>query len=434
MSQTTAVPTASPAPRGRLDSLDVFRGITIAGMILVNNPGIWDKKLIYDSLQHADWKGCTPTDLVFPFFLFIVGVAMTFSFRKRLTGPADRGRLYAQIARRTLILFLLGLTMYSFPNWRLMGPYVLGIIGLSLFFQDRPAGYPGRFWPMTIVGAGVLLGAIVYFGVDFAYFQEKALRVPGVLQRIAVCYCCTAVILLTTGLRGRVAWVVGILVAYWVVALHVPAPEGYTAKLEGSPGLLHNWIDEQVLGNHLYGHRPDPEGILSTLPAIATVLLGVLVGHWLQSGRSREEKAAGLFFAGVLAIGVGLLMNKGFPINKKIWSSSYVVYTAGLASCGLAICYWLIDIHGIRRWAWPFRVFGTNAIVVYFASSIGARILVHRWQVEGGELVLKSWVYEHWYLSWMDGKFASLAYALSYVTLWLLLMIPLYRRRIFVKI
>jgi predicted acyltransferase len=433
MSQTTAVPAASPAPRGRLDSLDVFRGITIAGMILVNNPGSW--RAIYKPLGHAPWDGCTPTDLVFPFFLFIVGVAMTFSFRKRLTGPADRGRLYAQIARRTLSLFLLGLIMYGFPNWRLMAPYILGIVGLSLFFQDRPAGSPGRFRPVMIVGAGILVGAILFFAFDFAYFQEKALRVPGVLQRIAVCYCCTAVILLTTGLRGRVAWVLGILVAYWVIALHVPAPQGYTAKLEGSPGLLHNWVDEQVLGNHLYGARPDPEGILSTLPAIATVLLGVLVGHWLQSERERGEKAAGMFFAGVLAIGLGLLMDKGFPINKKIWSSSYVVYTGGLACCSLAICYWLIDIHGIRRWAWPFRVFGTNAIVVYFASSIGARLLTQiRWPVEAGEITLKGWVYKHWFLSWTDGKFASMAFALSYVTLWLLLMIPLYWRRIFVKI
>ncbi len=432
MSQTTAVSAPSSIPRGRLDSLDVFRGITIAGMILVNNPGSW--QTLYKPVGHAPWNGCTPTDLVFPFFLFIVGVAMTFSFRKRLTGPADRGRLYAQIARRTLILFLLGLVMYGFPNVRLIGPYVLGIIGLSLLFQDRPADHSGRSRPMMIIGAGVLLGAIIYFATDFGHFQAKALRVPGVLQRIAVCYCCTAVILLTTGLRGRVAWVVGILVAYWVIALHVPAPEGYTAKLEGSPGLLHNWIDEQVLGNHLYSHRPDPEGILSTLPAIATVLLGVLAGHWLQSGHGRGEKAAGLFFGGVLAIGLGLLMDKGFPINKKIWSSSYVVYTGGLACCSLAICYWLIDIHGIRRWAWPFRVFGTNAIVVYFASSIGARILVYRWSAESTPFVLKTWVYEHAFLSWTSGKFASLAYALSYVILWLLLMIPLYRRKIFVKI
>ncbi len=360
---------------------------------------------------------------------------MTFSFRKRLTGPADRGRLYAQIARRTLILFLLGLIMYSFPDWRLMGPYVLAIVGLNFYFYDGPEGSAVRRWLTMVVGPWLLVCSLMYFAADLAYFQEKALRVPGVLQRIAVCYCCTAAILLTTGLRGRVAWVVGILVAYWVIALHVPAPQGYTAKLEGTPGLLHNWIDEQVLGNHLYGHRPDPEGILSTLPAIATVLLGVLVGHWLQSERSRDEKAAGLFFAGVLAIGVGLLMDKGFPINKKIWSSSYAVYTAGLASCGLAICYWLIDIHGIRRWAWPFRVFGTNAIVVYFASSIGARLLTQiRWPVEAGEITLKGWVYKHWFLSWTDGKFASLAFALSYVTLWLLLMIPLYWRRIFVKI
>jgi predicted acyltransferase len=137
----------------------------------------------------------------------------------------------------------------------------------------------------------------------------------------------------------------------------------------------------------------------------------------------------------VAAIAIGLLLNPGFPINKKIWSSSYVVYTAGLASCVLAICYGLIDIHGIRRWAWPFRVFGTNAIVVYFASSIGARLLgLTRVTVDGGEISLKGWVYQNLFLSWTDGNNASVAYALSYVTLWCLLLIPLYRRRIFVKI
>ena len=235
---------------------------------------------------------------------------------------------------------------------------------------------------------------------------------------------------------GRVIWVLLLLAGYWIVAMGVPAPSGHEAEVTGSPGLLHDWIDVTLLGEHLYRERPDPEGILSTLPAAATVLLGALTGRWLRTSREKTDKALGLFFAANLALVLGLCLNYGFPINKKIWSSSYVVFTAGLALHFLTMCYWLIDVKGWKRWAWPFVVFGSNAIVVFVASSLVAKMM-YRIKLalpDGGEISLKTWIYENGFAPWAGPLYGSLFFALAYVLLWLLPMIPLYRKRILIRI
>jgi predicted acyltransferase len=429
---------ATPVAKSeRLVSLDVFRGITIAGMILVNNPGSWSH--VYSPLEHATWHGCTPTDLVFPFFLFIVGVAMTFSFRRRLERGTSRALLLAQVIRRTIILFLLGLIMYGFPDFRLIGPYISVIVGLVLLYADEPVFGWGPTGPARArkIAAGVLLiGGVIYFAADFGHFQETSLRVPGVLQRIAVCYFLASIIMLTCGVWGRAAWALALIVGYWLIVKCVSPPADYVAHVTGSEGLLHDWIDVKLLGRHLYHERPDPEGLLSTLPAIATTLLGVLTGHWLLSARDRRDKVVGLFVLANVALVAGLCMNYGFPLNKKIWSSSYVVFTAGLALHFLAMCYWLIDVRGYKLWAWPFVVFGTNAIVVYVASSLVAKVM-YRCEVtaaDGTVVSFKTWVYEHLFATWAAPTNASLLYAVTYIVIWCLLLVPLYRRRIFIRI
>lgn len=420
----------------RLISLDAVRGITIAGMILVNNPGSW--RHVYPPLRHAEWHGWTPTDLVFPFFLFVVGVSMAFSFRRRLE-QGNRAELLAQIIRRSVIIFMLGLIMGGFPDLHLIAPYVLVIVGLTFLYRDRPIltwGSAGRVRLRKIAAWAILLGAVVYFALGFDRFQASDQRVPGVLQRIAVCYLCASLIVMYTGLRGRAVWTLLLLLGYWAIVAKVHAPAGYTANVTGPEGLLHDWIDVQLLGGHLYGERPDPEGILSTLPAIATVLLGNLTGQWLQGTRDRACTAVGLFFGANIALLLGLCWDGWFLINKKIWTSSYVLLTAGLATHLLAMCYWLMDVHAYRRWGWPFVVFGSNAITVYVASSLMAKLL-YRTKLtlaDGNEVAVKTWAYESLFASWADPTFASVLYAIAYVTAWLIPMVVLYRYRVHVKI
>lgn len=452
----------------RLASLDVFRGITMAGMILVNNPGGSPK---FGPLEHAHWNGWTPTDMVFPSFLFIVGVALTFSFDKRIASGFSRLRLFEQVCRRTIILFLLGLFMYGFPDWRLIGPYILMIAGLGFLFADEPplgwpAGGLGRF--RKVLGWALFVGGLIYFAADFRYFNERALRIPGVLQRIAVCYFIASIICLYSGVRGRIFWTAACLFGYWAIVTYVKPPTVNAHLLAERPlGVLHDWLDVTLLGRHIYSERPDPEGILSTIPAVATALLGVLTGNWLAGRRESSDKTVGLFFAGNLLLVAGLWMNDAFPINKKIWTSSYVLFAAGIALNVLAMCYWLVDVKGYRRWAKPFMVFGTNAIAVYFASGIFARILIRCtlpladgggiaptggvgntlkiWALTifghsgtplwpGKTIAVRTWLYESFFTSWASPMFASFLFALAYVLVWLVLTTPLYRRRIFIKV
>lgn len=366
----------------RLVSLDVFRGVTIAGMLLVNNPGSWSH--IYGPLRHAPWHGWTPTDLIFPFFLFIVGVAIALSFGTLSARGATRPQLFAKVARRTLIIFGLGLVLHGFPS------YDLGHI-----------------------------------------------RIPGVLQRIAVCYFFASVIVLAvSSWRGRALAGAALLLLYWALVTLVPVPGMGAGVLEAGRD-LGAYLDRLLLGtNHLWASSKtwDPEGILSTMPAVATVVAGVLTGEWLRTRRTPVEKTVGLFVAGNALLLLGVIWDAAFPINKNLWTSSYVVFTAGMALQFLGMCYWLVDVKGYRRWAQPCVVYGVNAIAAFFLSSLLARIL-GLVKVGGPEPVsLKTYLYEHVYASWLSPINASLAFAMTYVLFWLGAMWLLYRRRIFIKI
>ncbi|HUP88832.1 MAG TPA: heparan-alpha-glucosaminide N-acetyltransferase domain-containing protein [Longimicrobiales bacterium] len=366
----------------RLLSLDAFRGITIAGMLLVNNPGSWSH--IYPPLEHATWNGWTPTDLIFPFFVFIVGVAMTFSFGKQIENGAERNDLLLKTAKRALLIFLTGLAIHSFP----------------------------------------------WVGYDYSHW-----RIPGVLQRIAVAYLFAASIYLFTTVRGQVIAIATLLVGYWLLQTLVPVPGGFTGVLK--PGLdLGAYIDRSIFTeNHLWREAKtwDPEGLLSTLPAIGTALLGGLAGQWIRSRQTQIEKVTGLFIAGAVLMCVGGMWGWVFPINKSLWTSSYVLFTAGFAAQFLAFCYWLIDVKGYQRWAKPFIIYGMNAIAAFFLSAVVARTM-NLIKVGGDHVALKTFIYKNFYESWLAPINASLLFAISYVLLFLGILTIMYRRKIFIKL
>jgi predicted acyltransferase len=376
------LPTRMEAARGRLLSVDVFRGLTIASMILVNNPGTW--RAVYPPLAHADWHGWTPTDLIFPFFLFVVGVSITLALGPRLEHRKPGGRLVRRIVQRSVILFALGLFLAGFPD-----------------------------------------------------FNLATIRIPGVLQRIAVCYLAVALLFLVTSVRTQATVMAGLLVGYWALMTLVPVP-GFGAGDLGKEGNLAAYLDRTLLGPHLWRASKvyDPEGILSTLPAIATTLAGVLTGHWLRSSRSPSTKVWGMGAAGVAAIVLGLLWDRWFPINKPLWTSSYVVFTAGAALLGLAACSWLVEVQQWRRWATPFVIFGVNAIAAFVLSTFMARVLILATitAADGSRMSWQRALYQHFFAPWATPVNASLFFALAYLLVWLALMGILYRRGIFLRV
>ncbi len=375
------MPDSSSNTTDRLVSLDVFRGITIAGMVLVNNPGTWSS--IYWPLKHAEWHGWTPTDLVFPFFVFIVGVAIPLAFGRRIVSGGSKRDLYWKIVRRTLIIFALGMFLAGFP-----------------------------------------------------YFQLATIRIPGVLQRLAVCYLFASLIFLNTKVRTQIIITIALLVIYWLLLTLFHAP-GFAAGDLSKEGSVASFVDRTVFGPHIWkqGKVYDPEGLLSTIPAIATALFGVLTGQWLRTGKSQYEKVAGLFVAGAACTVIGWCWNPFFPINKSLWTSSYVFFTGGLALQFLALCYWLIDIKKYQRWAKSFVVFGVNAIVLFVGTGVMARLMGLIKLPWGSETIsLQGWIFQKLFLPWASPINASLAYAIAFVLLWLGLMWILYYRKIFIKI
>lgn len=371
--------------QSRLMSLDVFRGLTIALMILVNDPG--DGPSAYGPLKHAAWNGWTPTDLVFPSFVFIVGVAMAFSFTSRLQRGESRSKLLVHVLWRGVVLFALGL----FIN-----------------------GFPTRFDPAH-------------------------LRIYGVLQRIAICYVLTAILELWTDWRTQLAVAVACLAAYWALMRHVAVP-GYGIPGQDIPLLdpdrnIVAWLDRKLLMGHLYERTRDPEGLLSTIPALSGCLLGLLTGKWLRSRRTGTAKAVGMAVAGALLIVLGRTWHLWFPINKKLWTSSFVLFTAGIALMCLALCYWLADVKFIRGWAKPALVFGKNAIAAYvFSEALASCLYAIRIGAAPHSTSLQEFLYDHLFAPWATPANASLFYALAYVGLCWLVMAALYRKAIFLKI
>jgi predicted acyltransferase len=402
----------TPATRERLLALDVFRGLTIAGMLLVNDPGSWSH--IYDPLEHAAWHGWTPTDLIFPFFLFIVGVTTHLSIAARRARGDDDRAIRGQILRRGALIFLLGLLLNWFP-----------------FFQ----------W-------GAITGNPSPSFLDRVLERLEILRIMGVLQRIGIAYTVAAFLTLRTSVKQQVVILAVLLFGYWFVMTLVPVPDtGILGALaiNTKGGHLAAWVDRLVfdwraygLGNHLWVGSVtwDPEGLLSTVPAIGTAMLGVIAGRWIAQPRPLAERLNGLFAAGALGMMVGLMWGWSFPINKSIWTSSYVLFTAGMACVTLATIMWIVDVHGWRRWTRFFVIYGMNPIVAFVGSGILARLLYSILKVDydGRRVSVVEAIYRT-LVSWgLEPVNASLAFALSFVLLWFLILWLLYRRQIFLKV
>jgi len=374
---------AAPAAATRLTSLDVFRGVTMASMVVVNNPGDWGA--VYWPLLHAEWHGLTPTDLIFPFFLFIVGVSITLSRRSASWGS---------IVRRAGIIVALGLFLNGYPR-----------------------------------------------------FDLATWRIPGVLQRIAVCYLIAAAAfkLTSDGDRRRQAWTLGgagvaLCLGYYAVMMLVPPPGGVAGDLSPE-GNLGAHIDRALFGRHTWRPRWDPEGLLSTVPAIATTLFGILCGLILNTNRDAElklrAKGAGAMAAfGSLAILVGLAWHPLFPINKNLWTSAFVFVTAGAAALLLAACYWTIDVKGWRGWTKPFVILGANAITLYVASGLLADTLgiVTVTGADGTEIPLGRSIYLHYFVPLAAPKNASLLYACANVVILFVPLAWMYHRRLFLRV
>ena len=451
--------------KDRLISLDVFRGMTIAAMVLVNNPGTWSA--IYGPLQHAEWHGITPTDYIFPFFLFIVGVAIPIALGKRIREGITRG-VYLKILTRSAAIFASGLAISALPlfvinrteiPWPLKWLAALSIIGALFFLYLR--SYRVAF---GLVG----LWAVIVFGFHFASWEVAAydvrtMRIPGVLQRIAVCYLAASLIYLHTSWKQQAGISAGLLLLYWFLMTRIAVPGCEITTIDDKACNLAAYLDRTILTmDHMWrGSRVfDPEGILSTLPAIVTTLSGVLTGTWLmrknggtsagvavnpsvsspahgsRSTHSPLQKAVGLFFAGTVLLALGWWWSLVFPLNKSLWTSSYVVYTSGLALLTLGSCYYLIDVLGYRWWTKPFVIFGVNALALFVFSGIMARILgiIRVMGPQGQDISLQQWIFTNLFLSWAEPVNASLAYAVSFILLWLFLMWLLYRRRVFIKL
>ena len=373
----------------RLLSLDVFRGLTVAAMILVNNPGSWST--IYAPLKHAEWNGCTPTDLIFPFFLFIVGVSISYALGSKKESTSQSKLLFTAL-KRASILFGLGLFLNLFPK----------------VFTD----------PMEAI---------------------STVRIPGVLQRIAIVFFFTALIYVKTNQKTQLRLFFGILIAYWALMTFVPVPGIGYANLEKETN-LGAWLDRTILTEaHLWKSVKtwDPEGILSTLPAVATGLFGVLVGTWLRR-KDREEsvKISWMFSIGILAVVFGLIWDLFFPINKALWTSSFVLYAGGLATIGLALCYWLIDVKGYKKGTTPLVVYGVNAITVFFLSGLIPRILtlIMVNMPDGTRVNSRVWMYETFYTPYFTPINASLAGAVTFILIWLLILWVMFKRKIIVKV
>ena len=372
------MPDAS-SPSGRLLSLDAFRGLTIAAMVLVNNPGSW--AYVYAPLAHAEWHGWTPTDLIFPYFLFIVGVAIPFSFRRRLAQGAARAGLFRHVARRSLILIAIGLAMRAIPD-----------------------------------------------------FDFGEMRLYGVLQRIGLVYFAAAGLYLWTSARGRAAATAALLLGYWAVLMLVPVPGSAPGDLSPD-GNLAAHIDRILMPGRLWSGTWDPEGLLSTFPAIATCLLGIFCGERLRCGRPGRQLAGEMWIAGAAMVALGLAWDVVFPINKNLWTSSYVVFTAGTALLVLGTMYWILDVARWRRaWSAPLAACGMNSIAIFVASGMAAKTMARLPAPGTDASSLYDWIFRNGFQSWAGDYNGSLALALAQVAFWLTVAWLLHRRRIYIRI
>jgi predicted acyltransferase len=368
--------TSETSRPGRLISLDALRGFTIAAMVIVNNPGSWDH--VYWPLRHAKWNGCTPTDLIFPFFLFIVGISITLAYTKRLEAHVPMRSIYRKIITRSVIIYLLGLFLWLWPE-----------------------------------------------------FNFTAIRWTGVLQRISLVFLVCALIFLNTSWKAQVRIGAIILLLYWIIVAYLPVPGIGRPDLSGPEKNWSNYLDTLLLPGIMYRGTWEPEGILSTFPAIVSGITGMLVGKMYLTIKDGYKKLAWLFFLGFAMFVAGSIWNWFFPINKNLWTSSFVLYTSGLGTMALAACILVVDILGYTRWTHLGRVYGANAITSYVLS--GMLVVVFHSEFLHGTSINR-WFMDGLMSLGLEPKLVSLMYAVIYMLIIYLPALFLYRKKIYIRV
>ncbi|MCR9243808.1 MAG: DUF5009 domain-containing protein [bacterium] len=405
-----AAPAGGDAAAGRWLGLDALRGLSIAAMILVNNPGRWSSEWQYSQLRHAAWHGCTFTDLVFPTFLFCAGVAIAPALGKQLARGVDRSALAWRIGKRVVVLVLLGMMLSAFPFVRLD--------------VGENGGFVEHFSP--------LLGT----------------RFPGVLQRIGLCYGAAALLFLFCSRRMQRLVLVLSLLLYWPLITLVPVPGIGMPDIDTAAMTLQGWLDCAVFGDHIWVKgKYDPEGLLSTLPALGTCLLGLEAGRVLAARSSSGLPGAGATAANrLLLFGLGLMVigwlwSFALPFNKPIWTSSYAVWTAGIAMMLLGGLQHVARSGLGRVLLWPLQVYGVNALLVFVGSSLLGQTIARYWTVEmvaadgaPRTVSFKYWIFESVFVPAYAPKDASLAFALTWIAGWFVVLVVLYRFRIVWKV
>lgn len=421
--------------RERLISLDVFRGLTILLMTIVNNPGDWGN--VFPPLLHAEWHGCTPTDLVFPFFIFIMGVAVPLAMPDKIYDSTT----FNKILVRSLRMLCLGIFFNFFGKIQLFGldgiPLLIGRLAITI-----AAGYAlmGSFSSKV---KNILAFSILFLYLFLAYSGIEAyqdVRLPGVLQRIAIVYFVVSLLYLKTSQKTQIITGVVLLLGYWAIMTLIPVPGIGSANLEKGTNLA-SWLDSVLLKGHMYHETLtwDPEGILSTIPSIVNGIIGLLMGQLLQRNITKTQKAQKMILAGVALIIAGLLWNIVFPINKSLWTSSYVLYTTGLATTFLAILYYIIDIADYKKGFQPFLIWGVNPMIVFFSSQIIPQVLV---MIEfqnphntAEKTNLLDYLYRYGIAPFFNNPMtASLAGALVYVCIWTFILWIFYRNKLIFKV
>ncbi|MBS7254419.1 acyltransferase family protein [Flavobacterium branchiicola] len=419
----------------RLISLDVFRGLTILLMTIVNNPGDWGH--VYAPLLHSEWHGCTPTDLVFPFFIFIMGVAVPLAMPDKFYD----GTTFNKILVRSLRMLCLGIFFNFFGKIQLFGlegiPLLIGRLAITIM-----VGYAlmGSFSSKikNILAFSILLVYLIlaYSGIE-AYHD---VRLPGVLQRIAVVYFVVSLLYLKTSQRTQILTGIFLLLGYWAIMTLIPVPGFGEANLDKGTNLA-SWVDSILLKGHMYRETLtwDPEGILSTIPSIINGIIGLLIGQLLQLNTTKIQKAQKMGIAGTLLIFFGLMWDIVFPINKSLWTSSYVLYTTGLATVFLTILYFVIDIADYKKGFKPFLIWGVNPMIVFFSSQIIPQALVmiqfQNPQNPEEQTNLLDYLYRFWIAPFFTNPMtASLAGALVYVGIWTFILWIFYRNKLIFKV
>jgi predicted acyltransferase len=363
----------------RLVALDVLRGLTIALMIMVNTPGSWN--YVYAPLRHATWHGCTPTDLVFPFFLFIVGVSMWFSFKKYGKGLTKKGLV--KVLKRFSIIFLLGLFLNAFPK-----------------------------------------------------FDFENLRILGVLQRIAIAYLFAAILCMKFNYKQLIVAFIIILLGYWSLLYFGGSNDIYSLTFN-----MARKVDLLVFGeNHIYkgfGIPFDPEGLMSSIPSVTTVLLGYITGRLIEQSKQITLAIKKMIMLGTISVLIGWFWGYLLPINKPLWTSSYVLYTGGLALLFLALLLWLIDVKGIRRWYQPFIHFGTNPLFIFMFSILYVKVMIYLVNItnsEGEIMTGYSYLYKNGFVPFVGNMNGSLLFAITHIIFFWFLTFIMFKKKIFIKI